>query len=132
MARRRAGSEQTLGDERALERWDGWLQRVGVGDVDIGGAAGQREHAVDLGPAAHEDQPAAVLPGAEAGVDDGVHAGTVHEGELAQVEHGEVRQLLRLPSLPDVDLSTVQAYERKHKKRKTILQKIESLRNARD
>jgi hypothetical protein len=38
----------------------------------------------------------------------------------------------RLPSLSDVDLSTVEAYERKHKKRKTILQKIESLRNARD
>jgi hypothetical protein len=38
----------------------------------------------------------------------------------------------RLPSLSEVDLSTVEAYERKHKKRKTILLKIESLRNARD
>jgi hypothetical protein len=38
----------------------------------------------------------------------------------------------RLPSLSEVDLGTVEAYERKHKKRKTILQKIESLRNARD
>ena len=38
----------------------------------------------------------------------------------------------RLPSLSEVELSTVEAYERKHKKRKTILQKIESLRNARD
>jgi hypothetical protein len=39
---------------------------------------------------------------------------------------------LRLPKLSDVDLSKVAAYERKHKKRKTVLQKIESLRNARD
>jgi hypothetical protein len=38
----------------------------------------------------------------------------------------------RLPSLSEVDLSKVEAYERKHKKRKTILKKIESLRNARD
>jgi hypothetical protein len=38
----------------------------------------------------------------------------------------------RLPSLSEVDLSTVEAYERKHKKRKTILLKIESLRSARD
>jgi hypothetical protein len=29
-----------------------------------------------------------------------VHAGAVHEGELAQVEHGEVRQLLRLTQRP--------------------------------
>jgi hypothetical protein len=100
MARRPAGPEQTLGDERALERWDERLYGVGVADVDLGGAAGQREHAVDVWAAAHEDQPAAVLPGAEAGVDDGVHAGAVHEGELAQVEHGEVRQLLRLVQCP--------------------------------
>ena len=65
-------------------------------DVDIAGAAGQREHAVDLWAAAHEDQPAAVLPGPDAGVDDRVHARAVHEGELAQVEHSEVRQLLSL------------------------------------
>jgi hypothetical protein len=38
----------------------------------------------------------------------------------------------RLPSLSEVELSTVEAYERKHKKRKTVLQKIESLRHARD
>ena len=38
MASRPAGSEQTLRDERALERSDGRLPRVGVGDVDIAGA----------------------------------------------------------------------------------------------
>ena len=38
----------------------------------------------------------------------------------------------RLPGLSEVDVSKVEAYERKHKKRKTVLQKIESLRNARD
>jgi hypothetical protein len=38
----------------------------------------------------------------------------------------------RLQSLSEVDLSTVATYERKHKKRKTVLQKIESVRNARD
>ena len=38
----------------------------------------------------------------------------------------------RLPKLAEVDLSNVEAYERKHKTRKTVLQKIESLRNARD
>lgn len=38
----------------------------------------------------------------------------------------------RLPSLPEVELNTVEAYERKHKKRKTILLKIESLRYGRD
>jgi hypothetical protein len=38
----------------------------------------------------------------------------------------------RLPKLSEVDLSKVEAYERKHKTRKTVLQKIESLRNARD
>ncbi len=37
----------------------------------------------------------------------------------------------RLPRLSEVDLSKVEAYERKNKKRKTVLQKIESLRNAR-
>ena len=37
----------------------------------------------------------------------------------------------RLARLSDVDLSKVEAYERKHKKRKTVLRKIESLRNAR-
>jgi hypothetical protein len=38
----------------------------------------------------------------------------------------------RLSKLSDVDLSKVEAYERKHKKRKTVLQRIESLRNTRD
>ena len=38
----------------------------------------------------------------------------------------------RLARLSEVDLSKVEAYERKHKKRKTVLRKIESLRNARD
>ena len=38
----------------------------------------------------------------------------------------------RLRRLSEVDLSKVEAYERKHKKRKTVLQKIESLRTARD
>ena len=38
----------------------------------------------------------------------------------------------RLSRLSEVDLSKVEAYERKHKARKTVLQKIESLRNARD
>ena len=38
----------------------------------------------------------------------------------------------RLPSLPEVELSTVEAYERKHKQRKTILLKIESLRYGSD
>jgi hypothetical protein len=37
----------------------------------------------------------------------------------------------RLARLSEVDLSTVEAYERKHKKRKTVLQKIESVRNTR-
>ena len=37
----------------------------------------------------------------------------------------------RLAKLSEVDLSKVEAYERKHKKRKTVLQKIESLRNTR-
>jgi hypothetical protein len=67
MASRPAGSEQALRDERALERWDGRLHRVGVADVDIAGAAGQREHAVDVGAAADESEPAAVLPGEDAG-----------------------------------------------------------------
>jgi hypothetical protein len=38
----------------------------------------------------------------------------------------------RLLSLSDVELSKLEGYERKHKKRKTVLRKIESLRNARD
>jgi hypothetical protein len=77
--------------ERWRWRWDRWLQWVGVGDVDVGGAAGQREDAVDVWAAAHEDQAAAGLPSAESGVDDGVHRGTVHEGELAQVQDGQSR-----------------------------------------
>jgi hypothetical protein len=38
----------------------------------------------------------------------------------------------RLSSLSEVDLSKVEAYERKHKKRKTVLQKIKRVRDARD
>ena len=38
----------------------------------------------------------------------------------------------RLRRLSEVDLSKVEAYERKHKNRKTVLQRIESLRNTRD
>ena len=38
----------------------------------------------------------------------------------------------KLPSLSGVELSKLEGYERKHKKRKTVLGKIESLRNARD
>ena len=100
VASRPPGPEQTLRDERALERLDWPLDRVGVADVDVVGAARQREDAVDVGAAAHENQPTAVLPCAEAGVDDGVHAGAVDEGELAQIEHGQVHQLLRLVQRP--------------------------------
>jgi hypothetical protein len=42
------------------------------------------------------------------------------------------RDQLALPKLAEVDLSNVEAHERKHKNRKTVLQKIESLRKARD
>ena len=38
----------------------------------------------------------------------------------------------KLSSLSGVELSKLEWYERKHKKRKTVLGKIESLRNARD
>jgi hypothetical protein len=38
----------------------------------------------------------------------------------------------RLPRLSDVDLSKVEAYELKHKNRKTVLKKIGSIRNSRD
>jgi hypothetical protein len=38
----------------------------------------------------------------------------------------------RLARLSEVDQSKVDAYERKHKNRKTVMQKIESLRNTRD
>ena len=38
----------------------------------------------------------------------------------------------RLPRLSEVDLSKVEAYERKHKNRKTVLQRIDSLRTTRD
>jgi hypothetical protein len=38
----------------------------------------------------------------------------------------------RLPRLSEVDLGKVEAYERKHKNRKTVLRKVESVRNSRD
>ena len=38
----------------------------------------------------------------------------------------------RLRRLSEVDRTTVEVYERKHKNRKTVLQRIASLRNTRD
>jgi hypothetical protein len=38
----------------------------------------------------------------------------------------------RLPRLSEVDRGKVEAYERKHKQRKTLLRKIQNLRKARD
>jgi hypothetical protein len=52
---------------------------------------------------------------------------------IANYDDLSVKELTsRLAKLSQVDLSKVEAYERKHKNRKTVLQKIESLRNARD
>ena len=96
----------------AQERLDGGLDRVEVAVLDVGGVAGQREDAVDVRRAAQEHQPAAELPCARAGVDDGVHAGAVHELELAHVEDDEPRlrvgiaqRLLQLRRRVDVQLA---------------------------
>jgi hypothetical protein len=52
---------------------------------------------------------------------------------IANYDKLSVRELnSRLPRQSDVDLSTLEAYERKHKNRKTVLDKIESVRNRRD
>jgi hypothetical protein len=52
---------------------------------------------------------------------------------IARYDDLGVREInSRLPSLSEVDLSKVEAYERKHKKRKTVLLKLESLRIAGD
>ena len=68
------------------ERLDGRLDRFDVADLDVGGVAGQREDAVDVRRPAQEHEPAADLPRTHAGIDDGVHAGAVHERELAQID----------------------------------------------
>ena len=60
-------------------------------------------------------------------------AGREQDLPIASYDDLSVKEInSRLPSLSEVDLGRVEAYERKHKKRKTVLQKIESLRNARD
>jgi hypothetical protein len=78
------------------ERLDGRLDWVYVADLDISGASGQGEHAVGVWGGAQEHQLATQSTGADAGVHDRAHAGTVHEPELAQVEHNQPRLQLRL------------------------------------
>jgi hypothetical protein len=58
-------------------------------------------------------------------------AGREQDLPIARHDDLRVREInSRLPTLSGVDLGRVEAYERKHKERKTVLQKIESLRNA--
>jgi hypothetical protein len=69
----------------------GQLERIEVAVLDVVGASGQGKDAVDVWGAAQDDQPTADPPRVDAGADDRVHARGVHERELAQVEHNQLR-----------------------------------------
>jgi hypothetical protein len=71
----------------------GGLGRVEVHHLDT--VEGPDEFDV-RGPADHDQAPAGPQ-GIDIGLDDGVHAGTVHERELSQVEHNLARAQIRLP-----------------------------------
>jgi hypothetical protein len=74
------------------------------------------------------------VPG-EAQAEGAVRGAAAREQDLpiANYDKLSVKEIdSRLRRLLDVDLSKVEAYERKHKNRKTVLQRIESLRNTRD
>jgi hypothetical protein len=88
---------------------DGRLAFVEVADLHRLGSPGESPHAsrtrrgeslIDLFAPAHENQPAAELPSADAGVDDGVHAGVADLLDLAEVEHNQPHVQLRLAQRP--------------------------------
>ena len=74
------------------------------------------------------------VPG-ESKAEGAVRGAAAREQDLpiANYDKLSVRELnTRLPRQSDVDLGRVEAYERKHKNRKTVLNKIDSVRNSRD
>jgi hypothetical protein len=72
----------------------------GPGQSPKASRARRQESPVDLFGPAHENQPAADLPSADAGVDDGVEASAVDVLDLGEVEHNEPRLQLGLAKCP--------------------------------
>jgi hypothetical protein len=69
----------------------GWaFLAVEVKKLYVRGCPGQCEYVVDLAGSACHDQPYSGAAGIDAGVDDDVRGGAVHEGQFAHVEHDEV------------------------------------------
>jgi hypothetical protein len=85
------------------ERLGGRLAWVEVEDQYLAGGSRERERVVDVGWAAHEDQPARTAPDAGGSVEDYMNSGALDEGDLAQVEHhqtgGELCIVQRLAEL---------------------------------
>lgn len=71
-----------------------------VSVADVLGGAGEREHAVDALAPAQEQDATPGPPQADAGIDDGVHAGAVDEPEVAQVEDDDASVQARLAQQP--------------------------------
>jgi len=79
-----------------LERLNRRLARGDVGDLDFVRVPDELKHAVDVRGAAQENQPTADVTGTAARVDDHVHARTVHERDVTQVERDQPRLRLSL------------------------------------
>ncbi len=80
---RRSRSSKTA----AIHRWA--KLAIEVKELYLLSGVGQREHSIDLGGTTCDDQPTAATTSGDAGLDDDTRAGTVHQGELAQVKYDQ-------------------------------------------